>query len=174
MGPQCCGGPGFPGVRDRLAEFFPLLLVGVVLLVFQLSRSDALTLPFQPLPEPTPTLVSDRPTSVPTSLGPRIPALAPGLCSLAEPRFVRGIATLRSALGAIMGDPLECERVVGGDGDTQQKTTTGLAYYRKQLNIACFTTGWEHWGLVDRGLVHWAGPTVDPPAEAVVIQNPHN
>ena len=38
------------------------------------------------------------------------------------------------------------------DGDTQQKTTTGLAYYRKGLNMACFTTGWDHWGLIDRGL----------------------
>jgi len=87
---------------------------------------------------------------------------------------VRGLANLRSALGAIMGDALECERVVNDEGDTQQRTTTGLAYYRKHLNIACFTTGWEHWGLVDRGLVHWEGLTVDPPAEAVVIQIPRN
>jgi hypothetical protein len=82
---------------------------------------------------------------------------------------VRGIASLKGILGTIMGDPLECERVVNSDGDTQQKTTTGLAYYRKQFNSACFTTGWEHWGLVDRGLVRWAGPTIDPPADAVVM-----
>jgi hypothetical protein len=68
-----------------------------------------------------------------------------------------------------MGDPLECERVVNNDGDTQQKTTTGLAYYRKLLNAACFTNGWEHWSLVDKGVVHWAGPTVDPPADAAIV-----
>jgi hypothetical protein len=158
-------------VRDRITEFLPLLLAGVVLLVFQLSRTDVPTLPFQPLAEPAPTVAS---ISVRTPQVLRTAGPAPGVCTGAEPRFVRGIATLKSALGSIMGDPLECERVVNDHGDTQQKTTTGLAYYRKQLNTACFTTGWEHWGLADRGLLHWAGPTVDPPTEAVVIQIPRN
>jgi hypothetical protein len=158
-------------VRDRLKEFSPLLLVGVVLLVFQLSRTDAPTLPFQPLIEPTPTAAS---ISVRTPQVLRTAVPAPGVCTGVQPRFVRGLANLKSALGTIMGDALECERVVNEQGDTQQKTTTGLAYYRKQLNAACFTTGWEHWSLVDRGLVHWASLNVDPPAEAAVIQIPRN
>jgi hypothetical protein len=161
-------------VRDRVIEFLPLLLVALVLLVFQLSRTGALTLPFQSLPEATPPVVAVEPTSARPMRGWRTPVPAAAVCSGVEPRFVRGLAHLKSALRGIMGDALECERVVNDEGDTQQRTTTGLAYYRKQLNIACFTTGWEHWGFVDRGLVHWAGLTVDPPAEAVVIQIPHS
>ena len=60
-------------------------------------------------------------------------------------------------------------RAVNGSGDTQQKTTTGLAYYRKALNVACFTTGWDHWGLEERGVVHWAGDAVDPPGDATLL-----
>jgi hypothetical protein len=68
-----------------------------------------------------------------------------------------------------MGEPVECERAVDAQGDTQQKTTTGLAYYRHQLNLTCFTTGYEHWGLAQGGLVHWSGDAVDPPTEALLI-----
>jgi hypothetical protein len=74
--------------------------------------------------------------------------------------------TLKSALGAAMGEPQECEHPVDDQGDTQQKTSTGLAYYRQQLNVACFTTGWDHWALTDRGLVTWTGESVDPPPDA--------
>ena len=35
-----------------------------------------------------------------------------------------------------MGEPLECEKAINGDGDTQQKTSTGLAYYRNRGSIA--------------------------------------
>jgi len=65
-----------------------------------------------------------------------------------------------------MGEALECERSVDDQGNTQQKTTTGLAYYRKHLNTACFTTGWDHWALRPEGLVHWTGDAVDPPTDA--------
>lgn len=68
-----------------------------------------------------------------------------------------------------MGDPIDCEHVVDSAGNTQQRTTTGLAYYRKALNVTCFTTGWDHWGLVARGVVHWTGDAVDPPADAKVL-----
>ncbi len=68
-----------------------------------------------------------------------------------------------------MGEPVECERATNPMGDTQQQTSTGLAYYRKNLNSACFTTGWDHWALVNGGLVHWTGDAVDPPVEAGVV-----
>jgi hypothetical protein len=157
-------------MRDRLTELLPLLLVGLVLLVFQLSRTDPPMLRFQPFGEPTPTAVprqSISGTTVPALQAADLTQLA--VCSMAYPRFMGGIAVLKAKLGRTMGDPLECERVVNNDGDTQQKTTTGLAYYRKLLNTACFTNGWEHWGLVDKGFVHWAGPTVDPPADAAIV-----
>jgi hypothetical protein len=80
------------------------------------------------------------------------------------------MAALKAMLGAAMGEALECERVVNDQGDTQQKTTTGLAYYRKALNVACFTTGWDHWGLMAHGVVHWAGDAVDPPPDAALLK----
>jgi hypothetical protein len=77
---------------------------------------------------------------------------------------------LKAALGTVMGDALECERAVNAQGDTHQNTTTGLAYYRKQLNVACFTTGWDHWAARgDGSLVHWAGDAVDPPPDAMTV-----
>jgi hypothetical protein len=156
-------------MRERWTEFLPLLLVGLVLLVFQLSRTGTPVLHLWPPDEPTPTPIvepiSDR--SGPDMQAADLAQLA--VCTLGQPRFMGGIAVLKASLGRTMGDPLECERVVNNDGDTQQKTTTGLAYYRKQLNTACFTTGWEHWGLVEKGLVHWAGSTVDPPADAARV-----
>jgi hypothetical protein len=158
-----------------LTELLPLLLVGLVLLAFQFTRSSGAELPnlpdlpFLAIAEATPT-----PTAVAVvAQAPRQPATVPvpqpGVCTLAQPRFAGGIAALKSLLGATMGEPLECERVVDGGGDTQQKTTTGLAYYRKAINVAAFTTGWDHWGLVDRGVVHWAGDSVDPPADAALV-----
>jgi hypothetical protein len=87
-------------------------------------------------------------------------------CTSSRPSFIGGLSTLKTALGATMGDPQECERAVDSQGDTQQKTSTGLAYYRRLLNVACFTTGWDHWAVTDRGLVHWTGDAVDPPPDA--------
>ena len=88
---------------------------------------------------------------------------AAGACTASRPSFVGGMAALKASLGPSMGDPIECERSVDDQGDTQQNTTTGLAYYRSQMNMACFTTGWDHWGLRDGGVVYWTGDSVDPP-----------
>jgi len=44
-----------------------------------------------------------------------------------------------------------------------------VAYYRKNLSLACFTTGWDHWALVNGGLVHWTGDAVDPPGDAGLV-----
>ena len=65
-----------------------------------------------------------------------------------------------------MGAPSECERVVDASGDTEQKTTTGLAYYRAKVNTPVFTNGVEHWALTSDGLVHWTSDELEPPAGA--------
>ena len=73
-------------------------------------------------------------------------------------------------IGSRMGDPLECERTIDAQGNTQQQTTTGLAYRRNELNATCFTTGWDHWALRDDGtVVYWASQAVDPPLDATVV-----
>jgi hypothetical protein len=159
-------GPGGARVRDRLTEFLPLLLAGFVLLVFQFSRSGA-NLPLLPAAAPTATVARAVITPPPLSVRPaatRTPLT--DSCTSARPRFTGGMASLKAALGSAMGDPLECEHAIDQRGNTQQQTTTGLAYYLKELNAACFTTGWDHWSLLSGAVVHWSGDAVAPPASA--------
>lgn len=79
------------------------------------------------------------------------------------PRFRLGFATLKEQLGAPMGDPVTCEYPdPSGTGDTLQRTTTGLAYYRQSTQTPSFTDGNERWALTTRGLIHWVGP-IDAP-----------
>jgi len=109
------------------------------------------------------------PTPPPTAGAPSSPgaALTPSTtCTPDQPIFVNGAATLKAALGDAMGDPLECERVTSATGDTEQRTTTGLVYYRSITNAVAFTNGFDHWALARTGVVHWTGDQVDPPASA--------
>ena len=97
--------------------------------------------------------------------------MAPGeTCTAALPRFVHGIATLKAVVGTDMGEPVECERVIDAGGDTEQQTTTGLAYYRAASNTVAFTNGWDHWALTHNGAVHWTGQELDPPANAQPVR----
>src|SRR6266542_190846 len=65
----------------------------------------------EPPPGPSPTAVTAR--QVPAS---QVPTTNQA-CAAGAPRFVLGAATLKAALGAAMGEPLECERVVDASGD---------------------------------------------------------
>jgi hypothetical protein len=115
----------------------------------------------EPTPSPPPATVapSPRPASP-------VPSVAPsGTCTATSLRFVQGAAALKAGVGASMGEPLECERGVDEAGDTEQRTTTGLAYYRARSNIAAFTNGFDHWALMPTGVVHWTGDDVEPPAD---------
>jgi hypothetical protein len=90
----------------------------------------------------------------------------PSTCDAAHLAFTHGLADLKTVLGAPMGEPVECERVVAPDGSTEQATTTGLAYYRSATNTVAFTNGVEHWALTARGMLHWRGDDVEPPVGA--------
>lgn len=87
-------------------------------------------------------------------------------CTPGRPVYVHGAATLKATLGPMMGDPIECERVTDASGDTEQRTTMGLVYYRSATNAVAFTNGFDHWALAPRGVVHWTGDAVDPPPSA--------
>jgi hypothetical protein len=89
---------------------------------------------------------------------------APGCPPGQAPAFVLGFATLAQQLGATMGTPLECEHVDPRSGDTVQRTTTGLGYYRPTTGAVTFTNGSEHWALVGGRLLYWQGASVDPPS----------
>jgi hypothetical protein len=66
-----------------------------------------------------------------------------------------------------MGSPTTCEYAdPSGTGDVEQKTSTGLAFWRKFTNTPTFTDGWNHWALTDGGVVTWTGSGIDPPGVA--------
>jgi hypothetical protein len=90
-------------------------------------------------------------------------AAAPHCAPGEEPQFVLGFAFLKSQLGDVMGEPLECEHPNPDNGDTLQQTSTGLAFYRLATNTPTFTDGWNHWAWTAAGMVQWAGAAVDPP-----------
>ncbi|MBV9326794.1 MAG: hypothetical protein JO352_23805 [Chloroflexi bacterium] len=83
------------------------------------------------------------------------------------PAFVFGFADLKASVGDPMGDPIECEHANPANGDTLQKTSTGLSFYRKATNTPTFTDGFNHWALTSEGLVTWTGASIDPPGTAV-------
>jgi uncharacterized RDD family membrane protein YckC len=83
-----------------------------------------------------------------------------------SPQFVLGFARLKAELGAVMGDPVECEHPDDATGDTHQTTTTGLAYWRRSTNTPTFTNGNRRWAVAPAGLIFWEGAALDPPAGA--------
>jgi hypothetical protein len=92
------------------------------------------------------------------------PSPAPGPGGAA---FVLGFADFRARLGDTMGDPVESEHGNSANCDTQQLTTTGLAFWRCSTNtmtFAAFPDGLHHWALVGDQIVEWIGPSSDPPA----------
>jgi hypothetical protein len=80
------------------------------------------------------------------------------------PQFTFGFADLKAQIGDAMGDPLTCEFPdPNGTGDIEQRTTTGLAFWRKSTNTPTFTDGFDHWAQTPTGWVTWTGGSVDPP-----------
>ncbi|HEV7665154.1 MAG TPA: hypothetical protein VGQ62_16605 [Chloroflexota bacterium] len=92
-------------------------------------------------------------------------AQADGTCAPGQaPRFVFGFADLKAQLAAAMGEPMTCEFAdPNGTGDVHQRTTTGLAFWRKSTNTPTFTNGFDHWAHTPNGWVAWTGNAIDPP-----------
>jgi len=86
------------------------------------------------------------------------------------PSFTLGFAALHARLGDTMGEPLECEHLHAPSGDTHQRTTNGLAYYRPSTDTAIFTDGWRHWALRGERFGYWEGRSADPPVTAFAPQ----
>jgi hypothetical protein len=117
----------------------------------------------QPTPSsPTPSPAAARPSPTAPTAG--------ETCTAERPRFVHGLAALKAAVGTDMGEPLECERVIDAEGDTEQRTTTGLSYYRTATNTVAFTNGWDHWALTGNGALHWTGRKLESPRP---VQSPY-
>ena len=119
----------------------------------------------QPTPSsPTPSPAVARPSPTTTTTG------AGETCTAGLPRFVHGVAALKAVVGTDMGEPLECERVIDAAGDTEQRTTTGLAYYLTATSTVAFTNGWDHWALTGNGAVNWTGQELEPPPGAETVR----
>ncbi len=77
-----------------------------------------------------------------------------------------GFRDLADLLGALVGEPLECEHADASTGDVVQQTSTGLLYWRKSTNTPTFTNGDQHWALRGEQILQWSGDSVDPPDDA--------
>ncbi|MBE7555108.1 MAG: endonuclease/exonuclease/phosphatase family protein [Anaerolineales bacterium] len=71
-----------------------------------------------------------------------------------QPHFSHGFAFLKAQLGAMMGEPLECEHYDPA-GNAWQKTTTGQAFYLQNSNTPMFTSGNRRWAWTLAGLQQW-------------------
>ncbi|MFN8637058.1 MAG: hypothetical protein U0893_24690 [Chloroflexota bacterium] len=121
---------------------------------YSYSATTGAPAPTQPRPSPPVTQPAPPPP----------PATSGNFCRPGEsPKFQFGFLALKELLGDVMGDPVECEHPNSANGDTLQRTTRGLVYYRKATNTPTFTNGAEHWAITPRGLLYWVGPAVDPP-----------
>ncbi len=69
-----------------------------------------------------------------------------------SPQFIYGFALLKSQLGEVMGQPVECEHYDGA-GNAAQQTTTGQAFYRRETNTPTFTSGGQTWTWTAQGLI---------------------
>ena len=157
-------------MRYRLVDFLPLLLALALIGGWFLVQQPTPMLLHSPAParRPGPATAArcarDGAPAAPQVVS-RAEALL-SLCNASRPTFLGTLGSLKLRLGARMGDAADCERPIDEAGNTQQLTTTGLAYYRHRLNVAAFTNGWDHWALIETQVVHWTGQAVDPPATA--------
>ncbi len=93
------------------------------------------------------------------------PAQAETFCGSGQsPQFVLGFANLKAQVGAPVGDPVECEHFDAA-GNSSQKSSTGMLFWRKSTNMAAFAAGNQHWAWTSKGIVTWTGDAIDPPAE---------
>jgi hypothetical protein len=101
---------------------------------------------------------------------PGIPATPPWCLPRQQLQFQLGFLTLSQALGPIMGRPTECEHGYDVNGDTRQRTTTGIAIYNWCTNTPSFNAGRDHWILGTGGVEHWTDPASPP--EMPIVRAP--
>jgi hypothetical protein len=155
-------------MRYRLLEFLPLLLALALVAAWFGFQQPLPWLPQNQQSADQAVQPLALPTRVPPTAVPRATVLQ-ARCEAGQPRFLGTVANLKTRLGGVMGDPSDCEHSVDADGNTQQQTSTGLAYYRRRLNMAAFTNGYDHWALTGGQVLHWVGEDVEPPEDAAPV-----
>ena len=86
------------------------------------------------------------------------------------PQVAQPFQVLAAQLGDRIGQPAECEHPEAATGDVQQRTSTGLLYWRKSTNTPTFTDGAVHWALRGSQLLQWTTTEADPPQTALVSE----
>jgi peptidoglycan/xylan/chitin deacetylase (PgdA/CDA1 family) len=81
-----------------------------------------------------------------------------------SPGFLVALDSLRTWLGASMGDPLECAQPSSPGNELLQRTTTGAAFFDRTLGEASFTDGYRRWAIGPDGQRFWASPDAAPQA----------
>jgi len=81
-----------------------------------------------------------------------------------SPGFILGFAFLKSQLGDLMGEPVECE-YYDEAGNAYQQTTTGQAFYERQTNTPIFSSSGRRWAWTSQGLEQWTGQPGLPAVE---------
>jgi len=76
--------------------------------------------------------------------------------------FGPDLANLQVAVGAAMGQPIDCESPIDTSGDTIQHTSTGTAWFTLAQADALFTDGYHRWELNPDGLTYWSSPDAVP------------
>jgi hypothetical protein len=125
-------------------------------------------------PAPTPTAAATATAtplppvvvSAPAALPPDVDAnVALPFANVPELSVADTFADLAGALGGMLGQPLGPEQPTVDGCDTEQLTTTGLAFWRCASGTPVFVAadGRHRWALSDGQLLQWVGSELDAP-----------
>ncbi len=79
-----------------------------------------------------------------------------------SPGFIIALESLRTWLGASLGEPLVCAEPLSTDAALLQRTTTGSVFFDASSGEAWFTDGYERWAVGPDGRRYWASPDAVP------------
>jgi len=85
--------------------------------------------------------------------------LATAECAL---QFGPDLLRLQSAIGDVLGEPVDCARPIDIAGDMMQATSTGMAWYRPGDTTAMFSDGYHRWELEIGDVIYWDAPDAVP------------
>jgi len=89
-------------------------------------------------------------------------ALGDGPAADCRLEFGPDLLGLQAAIGEVMGEPTGCETVIDSAGDTEQTTSTGMAWRLPNTAATAFSDGFHRWELDLRGLSYWDTPDATP------------
>jgi peptidoglycan/xylan/chitin deacetylase (PgdA/CDA1 family) len=77
-------------------------------------------------------------------------------------QFGPDLLRLQSAIGDVLGEPVDCARLIDTAGDMIQATSTGMAWDWPADATAMFSDGYHRWELEIGDLIYWDAPDAMP------------